>query len=127
MTTQNPDQPKCELCGEPMPPGEEMFKLHGYSGPCPKAALPSRVPHSVGVYAKVGSDNRLHEDLTVGRERPFSALQEMLCCLAHMYFEVCSGITDRKPGDCFELVLTVKPMAARPDEQSITTDQKPAE
>ncbi len=26
----------CELCGEPMPYGEEMFKVHGYSGPCPK-------------------------------------------------------------------------------------------
>jgi len=26
----------CELCGEQMPPGEEMFKYHGYSGPCPK-------------------------------------------------------------------------------------------
>lgn len=25
----------CELCGEPMPPGEEMFKFHGFSGPCP--------------------------------------------------------------------------------------------
>lgn len=30
------DQPKCELCGEPMPAGEEMFKYHGYSGNCPK-------------------------------------------------------------------------------------------
>lgn len=29
------EQPKCELCGEPMPPGEEMFKYHGYSGNCP--------------------------------------------------------------------------------------------
>lgn len=29
---------KCELCGEPMPAGEEMFKFHGYSGPCPKPA-----------------------------------------------------------------------------------------
>lgn len=29
------DQPTCELCGEPMPAGEEMFKFHGYSGPCP--------------------------------------------------------------------------------------------
>ena len=28
---------KCELCGEPMPEGEEMFKFHGYSGPCPKS------------------------------------------------------------------------------------------
>lgn len=26
----------CRLCGEPMPPGEEMFNYHGYSGPCPK-------------------------------------------------------------------------------------------
>lgn len=25
----------CEICGEPMPPGEEMFNYHGYSGPCP--------------------------------------------------------------------------------------------
>jgi hypothetical protein len=32
---------KCELCGEPMPPGEEMFKYHGYSGPCPKSPLES--------------------------------------------------------------------------------------
>ena len=31
----------CELCGEPMPPGEEMFKYHGYSGPCPKPPLPA--------------------------------------------------------------------------------------
>src|SRR6266487_2542408 len=31
----------CELCGEPMPEGEEMFKYHGYSGPCPKPPLPS--------------------------------------------------------------------------------------
>lgn len=29
----------CDLCGEPMPKGEEMFKLHGYSGPCPKPPL----------------------------------------------------------------------------------------
>lgn len=27
---------KCELCGEYMPRGEEMFKYHGYSGPCPE-------------------------------------------------------------------------------------------
>ena len=26
----------CEICGEPMPVGEEMFKFHGYSGKCPK-------------------------------------------------------------------------------------------
>lgn len=33
------DKPKCTVCGEPMPPGEEMFKFHGYSGPCPKPPL----------------------------------------------------------------------------------------
>ncbi len=33
------DQDLCELCGEPMPPGETMFKFHGYSGPCPKPPL----------------------------------------------------------------------------------------
>jgi hypothetical protein len=32
---------RCELCGGPMPPGEEMFKYHGYSGSCPKPPLPS--------------------------------------------------------------------------------------
>ena len=38
--TMNEHESKCELCGEPMPQGEEMFKLHGYSGPCPKPPLP---------------------------------------------------------------------------------------
>ena len=33
-------QPLCELCGEPMPLGQEMFKFHGYSGPCPKPPSP---------------------------------------------------------------------------------------
>jgi len=26
----------CGVCGKPMPEGEEMFRYHGYSGPCPK-------------------------------------------------------------------------------------------
>lgn len=30
---------KCQLCGEAMPAGEEMFNYHGYSGPCPKPFL----------------------------------------------------------------------------------------
>lgn len=34
--TDTPTPSKCELCGEPMPEGETMFKVHGYSGPCPK-------------------------------------------------------------------------------------------
>lgn len=69
----------------------------------------SNAEHAISVSVQVGDDNRLHEDLSVGRDRPFSALSEMLCCLAHIYFEVCSGIIDRKPGDTFDLVLTLKP------------------
>lgn len=30
----------CQICGEPMPKGEEMFNYHGYSGKCPKPPLP---------------------------------------------------------------------------------------
>jgi hypothetical protein len=37
------DTKKCELCGEPMPPGEEMFKYHGYSGECPKPPIPKQI------------------------------------------------------------------------------------
>ena len=33
------EKPLCEVCGEPMPNGEEMFKFHGYSGNCPKPPL----------------------------------------------------------------------------------------
>lgn len=38
----DPDEsqiPKCSVCGAPMPKGEEMFKFHGYSGPCPLPPL----------------------------------------------------------------------------------------
>ena len=34
------DEPRpgfCGLCGQPMPPGEEMFRYHGLSGPCPNS------------------------------------------------------------------------------------------
>ena len=34
------DIARCCLCGEPMPPGEEMFKFHGYSCDCPKKIKP---------------------------------------------------------------------------------------
>jgi len=38
------DVVRCQLCGEPMPKGEEMFQYHGYSGPCPKPPLPAIDP-----------------------------------------------------------------------------------
>lgn len=34
------EQTLCEICGEPMPENEKMFKYHGASGPCPKPPLP---------------------------------------------------------------------------------------
>lgn len=33
------EKAKCDLCGEDMPAGEEMFKIHGYSGDCPAPPL----------------------------------------------------------------------------------------
>lgn len=44
------DEAKCQLCGEPMPPGETMFSFHGYSGPCPKPPLLQ--PHQRRVVAE---------------------------------------------------------------------------
>lgn len=41
------DQFFCDLCGEPMPAGEEMFKFHGYSGPCP---VPLELPDTIEAY-----------------------------------------------------------------------------
>lgn len=38
------ERPLCELCGAPMPHGEEMFKFHGYSGPCPTLPSPGADP-----------------------------------------------------------------------------------
>lgn len=46
------DRPKCQICGEPMPEGEEMFFYHGYSGPCPKSPL-------------TPADNKGPEDVTL--------------------------------------------------------------
>lgn len=31
----------CELCDKPMPKGEERFRYHGFSGPCPGETQPS--------------------------------------------------------------------------------------
>jgi NTP pyrophosphatase (non-canonical NTP hydrolase) len=39
----------CELCGEPMPLGEEMFKFHGHSGPCPKPPIPRVIPNDLSL------------------------------------------------------------------------------
>ncbi len=53
--------PKCELCGEPMPLGEEMFKYHGYSGPCPKPPMPKPKQYVPDVKAAQEHIQRLFE------------------------------------------------------------------
>lgn len=42
----------CELCGEPMPAGEEMFKYHGHISFCPKPPLPRSQPPWIDAAAK---------------------------------------------------------------------------
>jgi hypothetical protein len=59
---------KCELCGEPMPASEQMFKFHGYSGPCPKPPLTK--PQPKWVVHVIGPDdvNPQPDELTALRE-----------------------------------------------------------
>ena len=45
-----PELNKCIICGEYMPLGEQTFKFHGYSGPCPKPPLLK--PHQARVVAE---------------------------------------------------------------------------
>lgn len=47
---------KCEICGEPMPAGEGVFKFHGYSGPCPKEPLPKQ---SKDIWVVLGKDGEI--------------------------------------------------------------------
>ena len=53
------EEVRCELCGEPMPLGETMFKFHGYSGPCPKPPLPASPPAWIAAAAKECADRVL--------------------------------------------------------------------
>lgn len=47
----------CEICGESMPVGEEMFYYHGLSGPCPKPALPQPKLAALIAYLLVDKEN----------------------------------------------------------------------
>jgi hypothetical protein len=59
---------KCELCGEPMPEGEEMFKYHGMSGNCPKPPLPKPKVEAVIEYVHRTEDGSFWLDIRANRE-----------------------------------------------------------
>lgn len=60
------DKANCELCGDPMPQGEEMFKLHGYSGPCPKPPLKAPVAAAVAAPTDAGAEGFLRDRIIDG-------------------------------------------------------------
>ena len=58
---------KCELCGEPLPEGERMFKFHGFSGPCPKPPLQKTEVVAEYVFRNM-KDGELWLDVRVNRQ-----------------------------------------------------------
>lgn len=79
---------KCELCGEPMPLGEQMFRFHGYSGPCPKPPLERKRPAWIDAAAKeimvhcthtTGSVCRSCIDALIRARYPSEGASDALC------------------------------------------------
>ena len=77
----------CEICGQPMPEGEEMFRYHGYSGKCPAPEQPEwrdrpfkergRIiaeHHAKVVIAEIEKDAALTTPLTT--ERPMHIISD---------------------------------------------------
>jgi hypothetical protein len=73
---------KCALCGEPMPSGEEMFKYHGLSGPCPKPPLPKPTIEALAeIVHRQTDDGEFWLEVRVngkpwGRTGPFASTDE---------------------------------------------------
>jgi hypothetical protein len=81
------EQPNCEMCGDPMPPGEEMFKFHGYSGPCPKPIKPLSSKHDE-LKSELARELKAHcgtidraERAEQQRDKLLSALNQVLTIL----------------------------------------------
>jgi hypothetical protein len=75
------ETPRCQICGEPMPEGEEMFNYHGLSGPCPKPTLPKpSIEAVIGyVHRETGGKFWLHLRVNRAEERaigPFDTSEE---------------------------------------------------
>lgn len=58
---------RCEICGELLPEGEETFKFHGYSGPCPKPPLPRPSIKAVIEYIHREADGKFWLHLRINR------------------------------------------------------------
>lgn len=58
--TATSDVALCGVCGHPMPPGETMFKFHGYSGPCPAPPLPKK-PVDIEIVKDKGDNASLNQ------------------------------------------------------------------
>lgn len=80
---------RCVVCGKPMPPGEEMFRFHGYSGPCPGSPLQgypelgqlaTAEARAVAAEAEVARLTRLvaHYEAALGRENATRAYKGAL-------------------------------------------------
>ena len=64
---------KCEICGEPMPPGFEMFKFHGADGnDCPKPPL-AKTEVMVEYIHRDTRDGEFWIDINVNRQ-PYQQL-----------------------------------------------------
>lgn len=61
---------KCGMCGHPMPPGEEMFNYHGYSGPCPEPPLTDRSLPSVPEQPPATTCSACGRSVAVGHHDP---------------------------------------------------------
>lgn len=113
-------QPVCELCGEPMPAGETMFKYHGYSGPCPKPPL-SVANDGVIMLAQDAAFARRDKSLFMVKEGSefvpaacFVAAETELASIKREYLEDAST-TRRKIDDQEELIAKLRRRLAARD------------
>ena len=59
---------RCQICGEPMPAGEEMFNYHGYSGDCPKPPLPKPELKALVEYYQHDKDGKFYLTVHVDKK-----------------------------------------------------------
>jgi hypothetical protein len=75
----------CVLCGDPMPRGEEMFKYHGYSGPCPKPPL-------TGAQPSLAAEP---DSIELGRAEKGAPILDVIRQFPH-----CDALVLHAPGEC---------------------------